>query len=199
MFTRCQVNSRITFSNIQPLKFKFVPAKQTVGLGVPQVFLQKNFTTTPEAQGNPADASATPNPKIEKLVDEILSLNMLEAMELSTAFKKRLGVTSEQMGMFAGAGAGGGAPAAGGAGAGGAAPAAAAKAEEPKKEEKKTFDVKLTGFGDGKKVGVMKFIRGIKPELNIQQVKEFCDALPKALGSGTVSYTHLTLPTICSV
>ena len=56
-------------------------------------------------------------------------------------------------------------------------------------EEKTEFDVELTEVG-GQKVKVIKVVREITG-LGLKEAKEAVDSAPK-----TVSYTHLTLPTI---
>ena len=87
---------------------------------------------------------------LQKLVDELSALTVLEAADLSKMLEEKWGVSA--------AAAVAAAPAAGGAGAG--APAA---------EEKTEFDVILTGDG-GKKINVIKEVRAIT-QLGLTEAK----------------------------
>ncbi len=62
------------------------------------------------------------------------------------------------------------------------APGAAAPAAEEKKEEKTSFDVILTGFGD-KKIQVIKVVREITG-LGLKEAKELVEGAPKPLKEG---------------
>ena len=110
----------------------------------------------------------------EQVVEFISNMSVLELSEMVKELEEKFGVSAAAAAVAA-------APAAGGA-AGGEAAA----------EEKTEFDVILTSFGD-KKINVIKEVRGITG-LGLKEAKEFVESCPKA-----VSYTHLTLPTICSV
>jgi len=63
--------------------------------------------------------------------------------------------------------------------AGGAAPAAEAEAAE----EKTAFDVVLANAG-AQKIGVIKAVREIKPDLGLKEAKDLVDAAPKELLKG---------------
>lgn len=62
------------------------------------------------------------------------------------------------------------------------APGAAAPAAEEEKEEKTSFDVILTGFGD-KKIQVIKVVREITG-LGLKEAKELVEGAPKPLKEG---------------
>jgi large subunit ribosomal protein L7/L12 len=99
---------------------------------------------------------------LNKLVDALSELTVLEAAELSKLLEEKWGVS---------AAAAVAAPAAGGGGA--AAPAA---------EEKTEFDVILTGDG-GKKINVIKEVRAIT-QLGLTEAKALVEGAPKAVKEG---------------
>jgi large subunit ribosomal protein L7/L12 len=97
---------------------------------------------------------------LDKLVEELSNLTVMEAAELSKKLEEHWGVSAA-------------APvAAGGGGGEAAAPA----------EEKTEFDVVLTAPGD-KKINVIKEVRGITG-LGLKEAKEMVENVPKALKEG---------------
>ena len=99
---------------------------------------------------------------LEKLVDELSSLTVMEAAELSKLLEEKWGVSAA-------------APVAVAAVAGGAAPAEAA-------EEKTEFDVILAASGD-KKIEVIKEVRAITG-LGLAESKALVESAPKAIKEG---------------
>ena len=99
---------------------------------------------------------------LNKLVDALSELTVLEAAELSKLLEEKWGVSA--------AAAVAAAPAAGG---GAAAPAA---------EEQTEFDVILTGDG-GKKINVIKEVRAITG-LGLTEAKTLVESAPKAIKEG---------------
>jgi large subunit ribosomal protein L7/L12 len=99
--------------------------------------------------------------KLEKLVDDLSSLTVLEASELSKLLEEKWGVSAAAP--VAVAAAGGGAAAAG--------PAEAA-------EEQTEFTVVLTGAGD-KKINVIKEVRGVRPDLGLKEAKDLVEGAPQ--------------------
>jgi large subunit ribosomal protein L7/L12 len=99
---------------------------------------------------------------LAKIVDDLSSLTVLEAAELSKMLEEKWGVSA--------AAAVAAAPAAGG---GAAAPAA---------EEQTEFDVILTGDG-GKKINVIKEVRAITG-LGLTEAKTLVESAPKAVKEG---------------
>lgn len=99
---------------------------------------------------------------IEKLVEQLSSLTVLEAADLAKALEEKWGVSA--------AAAVAAAPAAGG---GAAAPAA---------EEQTEFDVILTGDG-GNKIAVIKEVRAIT-QLGLTEAKALVESAPKAIKEG---------------
>lgn len=99
---------------------------------------------------------------LDKLVEELSKLTVLEAAELATKLEDEWGVSAAAPAAVAVA-----APAEGGA-------AAEAKTE---------FDVILTSAG-GNKIAVIKEVRGIVDGLGLKEAKELVEAAPKALKEG---------------
>ena len=99
---------------------------------------------------------------IQKLIDELSKLTVLEAAELAKGLEEAWGVSAAAAVAVAG-------PAAGGA----AAPAA---------EEQSEFDVILTGDG-GKKINVIKEVRAITG-LGLTEAKALVEGAPKAVKEG---------------
>ena len=97
---------------------------------------------------------------LDQLVDELSTLTVLEAADLSKRLEEKWGVSAAApmaMAMPAGGGAG-------------AAPAEAA-------EEQTEFTVVLTGAGD-KKINVIKEVRGIRSDLGLKEAKDLVEAAP---------------------
>jgi large subunit ribosomal protein L7/L12 len=98
--------------------------------------------------------------EVSEVADEILSWSVLKTVELSKLLQERTGVTP----MAA------------------VAPAAASAEAAPAAEEKTTFDVILTGFGD-KKIQVIKAVREVTP-LGLTEAKNLVESAPKAIKEG---------------
>ena len=99
---------------------------------------------------------------LEKLVDELSALTVMEAAELSKLLEEKWGVSAA-------------APVAVAAAAGGGEAAAAA-------EEKTEFDVILASAGD-KKINVIKEVRAITG-LGLKEAKELVEGAPKPVKEG---------------
>jgi large subunit ribosomal protein L7/L12 len=97
--------------------------------------------------------------KLEKIVDDLSALTVLEAAELSKLLEEKWGVSAAAP--VAVAAAGGGA----------AAPAEAA-------EEQTEFTVVLTAGGD-KKINVIKEVRGVRPDLGLKEAKDLVEGAPQ--------------------
>jgi len=100
----------------------------------------------------------------KELGDKIVQLTLMQANELADYLKEVHGIEPA---------AGGAVMVAGPAGGGGA-------AEEA--EEKTSFDVVLTGFGD-KKIQVIKEVRALT-SLGLKEAKELVDGVPKPVKEG---------------
>ena len=96
--------------------------------------------------------------KLEKLVDELSTLTVLEASELSKLLEEKWGVSAA-------------APVAMMAAGGVAAPVEAV-------EEQTEFTVVLTAGGD-KKINVIKEVRGVRPDLGLKEAKDLVEGAPQ--------------------
>lgn len=101
--------------------------------------------------------------KLEKLVEELSTLTVLEAAELSKLLEDRWGVSAAAPVAMA-------MPVGGGAAA-------------PVVEEKTEFTVVLAGAGD-KKIEVIKVVRQIVPGLGLKEAKDLVEAAPKPVKEG---------------
>jgi large subunit ribosomal protein L7/L12 len=100
--------------------------------------------------------------KVQKIIDAVEKLTVLELSELVTSLEEKFGVSATPIAAAPVAGAS--------AGAGDAASSEAA-------EEKTEFDVVLSGFGD-KKIQVIKAVRTIKPDLGLSDAKKLVESAP---------------------
>ena len=98
--------------------------------------------------------------KLEKLVDDLSTLTVLEAAELSKLLEEKWGVSAAAPVAMAAAPA-----------AGGAAPAEAV-------EEQTEFTVVLTAGGD-KKINVIKEVRSVRPDLGLKEAKDLVEGAPQ--------------------
>ena len=98
---------------------------------------------------------------LNKIVDDLSKLTVMEAAELSKLLEEKWGVSAAAPVAVAAAG--------------GAAPAAAA-------EEKTEFTVQLTSAGD-KKIEVIKEVRAITG-LGLKEAKDLVEGAPKAVKEG---------------
>ena len=98
---------------------------------------------------------------LQKIVDDLSSLTVLEAAELATMLEEKWGVSAAApVAMMVGGAAGG----------------------EAAAEEKTEFDVVLTAFGE-KKINVIKEVRVITG-LGLKEAKDLVEAAPKPVKEG---------------
>ncbi len=98
---------------------------------------------------------------LSRIVDDLSSLTVLEAAELTKLLEERWGVSAAApMAMAMPAGGGG----------------AAAPAEAV--EEQTEFTVVLTAGGD-KKINVIKEVRGIRSDLGLKEAKDLVEGAPQ--------------------
>ncbi|MCA3751507.1 MAG: 50S ribosomal protein L7/L12 [Phenylobacterium sp.] len=98
--------------------------------------------------------------KLEKLVEDLSALTVLEAAELSKLLEEKWGVSAAAPVAVAAVAA-----------PGGGAPAEAA-------EEQTEFSVVLTAGGD-KKINVIKEVRGVRPDLGLKEAKDLVEGAPQ--------------------
>ncbi len=98
--------------------------------------------------------------KLEKLVETLDELTLLEAAELSKMLQDKWGVSAAAPMAMAGM-----------------AMAAAGPAEAEEEEEKTEFDVMLKEVGP-KKIQVIKAVRTFRADLGLKEAKELVDSAP---------------------
>ncbi|KAH9943024.1 ClpS-like protein [Epithele typhae] len=117
-----------------------------------------------------AASTSTPpppaDPKLNKIVDDISGLTLLQAADLVSLLKSRLNI--QEIAMPAAAAA---APA--------AAPAEEVEVEKPK--EKTSFNVKLEAFDAAAKAKVIREVKAMVPNLTLIEAKKFVESLPQTL------------------
>lgn len=101
--------------------------------------------------------------KIEKIIDEVAQLSVLELSELVKALEEKFDVKAVAAAPIAAA-------------------AGAAAATAAPVEEKTEFDVIITSAG-ANKIAVIKAVREFKPELGLKEAKDMVDACPANLGT----------------
>ena len=114
-----------------------------------------------EVKEAPAKEKATLSKNVEKVLDSVKKMTVIELSELVKAFEKEFDVTAAAPVMAA---------AIPGAAAAGAAPAAEAKTE---------FNVVITSFG-AKKIQVIKEVRALTG-LGLKEAKDLVEAVPAAV------------------
>jgi large subunit ribosomal protein L7/L12 len=97
---------------------------------------------------------------LEKIVEDLSSLTVLEAAELSKLLEEKWGVSAAAPVAMA------------------AAPGAAAAAPAEAVEEQTEFTVVLTGGGE-KKINVIKEVRSIRPDLGLKEAKDLVEGAPQ--------------------
>lgn len=100
---------------------------------------------------------AKTSPKIEKIIDQVSELSVLELSQLVKSLEDKFGVQPMMAGPAFSA------PASGG--------------EEAPAEEKSTFTLVLTDSG-ANKINVIKALREVKPELGLKEAKDVTEAVP---------------------
>lgn len=102
------------------------------------------------------------NEKLQKIATEIEKLTVVEMADLSKYLEEKFGVSAAPMAVAA-------------------APAGAAAGEPA--EEKTAFDVVLTAAGDNK-LGVIKAVRELKPDLGLMDAKKMVESTPQTVLTG---------------
>jgi large subunit ribosomal protein L7/L12 len=97
---------------------------------------------------------------LEKIVEELSSLTVLEASSLSKLLEEKWGVSAAAPVAMA------------------AAPAAGGGAVAEVAEEQTEFTVVLTGGGE-KKINVIKEVRTIRPDLGLKEAKDLVEGAPQ--------------------
>lgn len=117
-------------------------------------------TQTAEKAEEKKEAKKLPA-KVQKLVDAVKELSLMEVSELVSALEDEFGVSAAAPVMM------------------GAAPAAGAADAAPA-EEQTEFDVILKDAGSNK-IAAIKAVRVLKPELGLGEAKAFVESAPKTV------------------
>lgn len=91
---------------------------------------------------------------VEDILETVANMTTMEVSELIKAMEEKFGVTAAAAAVAGPA-------------------AAAAPAEEV--EEKTEFNVVLKGFDPAKKIGAIKAVRGVVPELGLKEAKDLVE------------------------
>ena len=102
--------------------------------------------------------------KLEKLVEDLSALTVLEAAELSKLLEEKWGVSAAAPVAVAAAGA----------------PAGGAAAAAEAVEEQTEFTVILASGGD-KRINVIKEVRVVRPDLGLKEAKDLVEGAPQAV------------------
>ncbi|KGM43076.1 LSU ribosomal protein L7/L12 (P1/P2) [Olavius algarvensis spirochete endosymbiont] len=100
-----------------------------------------------------------------EILDAIADMSVLEVSELVKAMEEKFGVSAAAPVTVA------------------AAPAASGAVPAEDEDEQSEFDVVLTGFGDGKKIGVIKEVRAITG-IGLKEAKEMVEANNSVIKGG---------------
>lgn len=149
-------------SMLNPRSMTFAPITTT----------RRNFRSTTRAfDPAPTGPAAVDDvsPKVQQIVKDILSLNIMESLQLTKALKKEFGYSDAAFAMAAPVAA-----------AGAAAAAAPVEEEKPKAAAKTSFNVKLESFDAASKVKVIKEVRTISG-LGLKEAKDLVDGAPAIL------------------
>lgn len=103
--------------------------------------------------------------KLQKIVDAVKELSLVEVSDLVKALESEFGVTAAAPMMM------------------GAMPMAGATGDAGTVEEKTEFDVILKDAG-ANKIGAIKAVRVLKPELGLGEAKTFVESAPKTVLEG---------------
>jgi len=132
-------------------------------------------TTSEASSSSSPDASLPPpaakaDPKLNRIVDDISGLTLLQAADLVSLLKSRLNI--QEIAMPTG-------PATPVAAASPAVEDAAPVEEKPK--EKTIFNVTLEKFDAAAKAKIIREIKTIMPSINLVEAKKFVESVPKIL------------------
>ncbi|KAG8787150.1 hypothetical protein FRB91_001028 [Serendipita sp. 411] len=110
------------------------------------------------------------DPKLNKMVDDISSLSLLQAADLVSLLKTRLNITEIAL------------PAASAAPVAASAPAEEdAPAQEEKPKEKTAFTLRLESFDAASKAKVIREVKATFANMNLMEAKKFAESVPQTL------------------
>lgn len=129
------------------------------------VSASRHYSTEPLPEPHADGAAKKYSPKIQNIVDDISKLTLIEVADLNELLKKTLNIQDAPVMAM------------------GAMPTGAAQKEEEEEaatpvREKTSFNVKLTGFDEAKKIALIKEIKNLIPGTNLVQAKKFVESVP---------------------
>ena len=107
------------------------------------------------------EKSAPTSKNVQKIVDEVKKLSLMEVSELVSALEDEFGVSATAPVMAAGV-------------------MPAASADAAPAEEQTEFDVVLKDAGSNK-IAAIKAVRSLKPDLGLSEAKAFVESAPKTV------------------
>lgn len=116
----------------------------------------------PKEKNNSQTKTTALPANLQKIVDEVAKLSVLEVSQLVKALEDKFGVSAAPVAVA------------------GAAPAANDHQEEAPAEEKDSFNVIITAAGDNK-LAVIKAVREIKTDLGLVEAKNLTEKTPATL------------------
>jgi len=111
-------------------------------------------------------ASASVDPKLQKILDQVAELSVLELSQLVKALEEKFDVQAVAVGPTVVNATGGTTP----------------TESVGAAEEKSEFEVVITSAGTNK-IAVIKAVRQFKPDLGLKDAKDLIDAPPASLGT----------------
>lgn len=124
---------------------------------------EEKETTTEAAEAATEEKTVEVPKEFKDLVEKIEKMTVLELSELVKVLEEKFGVSAAAPMMMAGA------PAAGG--------------DEGGDDDSGVVSVELTD-GGGNKIGVIKAIRGVVPDLGLKEAKDMVESAPQVIKEG---------------
>ena len=121
-----------------------------------------NKPKTDQAKPSKAKKDIKVSANLQKIIDQVGTLTVLELADLVKALEDKFGVSAAPVAVA------------------GAAPAGDAAPDKP--EEKAEYEVILASAG-ANKIGVIKALREVNPELGLKEAKDLAEAAPKPIGT----------------
>ena len=126
----------------------------------PSLKINKNMSEETKKE----EKTTSLSPKLQKILDQVAELSVLELSELVKALEEKFDVKATAAAVVPTATVGTGTESA------------------PEAEEKSEFEVIITDGGSNK-IAVIKAVREFKPELGLKEAKDLIDAPPASLGT----------------
>ncbi|KAH7850867.1 hypothetical protein Vadar_003939 [Vaccinium darrowii] len=146
-------------STVSKMQLKYLPRLFSLG----QNPIWRNLCTS-------TATTETQTQKLERIADELLSLNKLERFDYSILFRHKMGLNNYG-------------PAVSGPSAAASSSVGAGSAADVKAAEKTAFDVKLEKFDAGAKIKIIKEVRSFT-DLGLKEAKDLVEKAPVVVKKG---------------